>query len=98
MGLLRRFLNTIARSASDRELEEEIRAHIDERTAEFVREGLFTEEARRRALARFGNQTLAVQRTREADTLQWLEVTARDVQTGTRGLVKNPGFAFVALT
>jgi putative ABC transport system permease protein len=98
MGLLRRFLNTIARSESDRELEEEIRGHIDERTAELTRGGLSGEEARRRALERFGNQTLAVQRTREAETLQWLEVTARDVRTGTRRLVKNPGFAMVALT
>jgi putative ABC transport system permease protein len=97
MGLLHRFLNTIARSESDRELEEEIRGHIDERTAELIREGLSSEEARRRAIARFGNQTLAIQQTREVDTLQWLEVTARDVRTGTRALMKNPGFSLVAL-
>src|SRR5439155_10002445 len=53
MGWVRRLRTTFSRSEGD--FDEERRFHIDERTDEYVRNGMSREEARRAALKRFGN-------------------------------------------
>ena len=97
MGVFRRFRNTVAGSSADAGLDDEVRFHIDERTQEYIREGLTPDEARARAVRLFGNQTLIAERTRDFDRLYWLDSFLRDLRGAVRGLVKNPGFTAVAL-
>ncbi len=76
MGFFRRLRNTVLGSPADTDIEEEVRAHIEERTEEYIRGGMTPAEAAHQARRRFGNRTRIVEGTREADTLRWLEQTA----------------------
>jgi hypothetical protein len=65
MGWVRRLRRTF--SGSEADFDDERRFHIDERTDEYIRNGMSREEARRLALNRFGNATLATERTQDVD-------------------------------
>src|SRR5437667_121349 len=62
-----------------------------------VRAGMTREEARRAALRRFGNVTLAKERARDVDTVRWLADLGRDVRYAIRALRKSPEFALAAV-
>ena len=95
MGWFRRLHSTLADTEST--FEEERRFHLDERTAEYVRMGMNREEARRLALSRFGNATLAMEQTHDADTFRWMHDLRRDVAYALRILRRSPGFSIVAI-
>src|SRR5438094_1401620 len=95
MGWVRRLRSTFSRTAGD--FDEERRFHIDERTDEYVRNGMSREEARRAALKRFGNATLAKERTLDVDVFRWIEDLHRDTGYALRMLWRNPGFTLLAL-
>ena len=58
---MRRFLYLGKRKELDRELEEEIRFHIEMKARELVENGLSEEEARYTAIREFGNRGLTKQ-------------------------------------
>ncbi|MFZ0394001.1 MAG: permease prefix domain 1-containing protein, partial [Terracidiphilus sp.] len=55
MATIRRMVNLFRRSRVNREIEAELRAHIEMRTEENIAAGMTPEAARRDALLRFGN-------------------------------------------
>ncbi len=79
MSLWRRF-----RWRTDRELREEIRAHIEIETQELIERGLGPDEARRAALRRFGSPERVRELTREADPMYPWDTFAQDVRSGIR--------------
>ena len=95
MGWVRRLRSTFSRTAGD--FDEERRFHIDERTDEYVRNGMSREEARRAALKRFGNATLAKERTLDVDVFRWIEDLRRDTGYALRMLWRSPGFTVLAI-
>ena len=95
MGWVRRLRSTFSRTAGD--FDEERRFHIDERTDEYVRNGMSREEARRAALKRFGNATLAKERTLDVDVFRWIEDLHRDTGYALRMLWRSPGFTVLAI-
>ena len=95
MGWVRRLRATF--STTDGDFDEERRFHIDQRTDEYVRSGMSKEEARRAALARFGNAALAKERTRDADTFRWIHDLRRDGGYALRMLWRSPGFSLLAI-
>ena len=95
MGWVRRLRGTFSNSESD--FDEERRFHIDERTEEYVRNGMSRDEARRMARERFGNATLAMERTRDADTICWIHDVGRDAGYAIRMLRRSPGFSLLAI-
>ena len=79
------------------DLSEEIRAHIQERTAQLIREGLSAEEAGRQARVAFGNRALLEERSREVWQWPTLESIWADVRFALRQSGRSPGFALAAV-
>ncbi len=79
------------------DLEEEIRAHLAMEEAENIAAGVKHEEARQQARRRFGNVTLAEERSRDMWKWTSIETLWMDIAYGLRQLRRNPGFATVAI-
>ena len=79
------------------DIEEEIRAHLEMEEQENLESGMPPDEAHYAALRRFGNVTLAQERSREMWGWNSVETLWQDVRYGLRMLAKNPGFMAVAV-
>jgi len=87
----------LERRRVERELADEMAAHIEERIEQLVDDGLSQEEARIRAYRQFGNATLQKEKSREAWGWNGLEQLAQDVRFGYRVLAKAPAFTLTAI-
>jgi predicted permease len=97
MAILRRIANLFRGSKLRREIEAELRSHTEMRIDDNIAAGMSPEQARRDALLRFGNLTLASERVTAADSLLHVESFARDLRYGVRQLRRSPGFAITAI-
>src|ERR1700728_2907499 len=97
MAILRRIANLFRGSKLRREIEAELRSHTEMRIEDNTAAGMSPEQARRDALLRFGNLTLASERVTAADSFLHVESFARDLRYGVRQLRRSPGFAITAI-
>src|SRR3984885_1567173 len=97
MSLFRRISNLFSRSRVDREIEGELKSHIEMRIEDSIAEGMSPEEARRDALLRFGNPTLMKERTVGEDAVLSMQSLFTDVRYAVRQLLRNRGFAIMAI-
>jgi putative ABC transport system permease protein len=97
MSLYRRIANLFSRSQVDRDIAEELRAHIEMRTEENRAAGMTPEAARRDALVRFGNPAALKEKTAAADSALFLESVWADMRFALRQLRSSPGFAIAAV-
>src|SRR5450759_4832522 len=95
--MFQRLLDTFRLGRLDRELDEEMRFHIDMRAEAYEREGLSPAEARRKALRRFGSPLLTRERVRDVRLLTWLDSVRQDVQLGLRLLRRSPALTVAAV-
>src|SRR5258708_33040986 len=79
------------------EIDEELRYHIEARTADNLAVGMSPQEARADALRRFGSPAVALDRSHDAEIFVWLETFLQDLRYGLRNLRSNPGVTVVAL-
>ena len=96
MSFLARLKGLLRKERLDRELDEELRSHVEMRTADNLAAGMSPENARFDAQRRFGNTTLLKEDTRAVDIISWLEECARDLRYALRMLQRSPGFTAVA--
>lgn len=96
-GLWLRIRRLVRWRVSEREIEEELRFHVDMETEEHIRLGRDPTDARRRALASFGGQDRWREETRAVRRTGWLEDWLRDARLAARGLRRAPAFALAAL-
>jgi predicted permease len=97
LSLTRRVLNLFSRSRMQREIDAEVKSHLEMRIADNIAAGMAAEEARRNALLKFGNPSVIGERVAGADSALRLENLWRDVGYAYRQLRKSPGFAVTVI-
>jgi predicted permease len=93
----RALLDLIQRDRAERDMDEELRSHLDRQIEHNVAQGLSPEEARYAALRLFGGIEQVKEQCRDMRGLNFIESVARDLQYGLRQLRRNPGFTAVAV-
>ena len=85
------------RSRLERELDAEIKCHLDEHIRDLVATGISPAQARRQARMALGGVEQVKEETRDARGTRWLEDLAGDVRFALRTLRKAPGFTLAAV-
>src|SRR5262245_56327283 len=81
----------------DRQMNAEVRFHIDMETEKNVRQGMTLDDARRRALKDFGPMEKHKEETRDARGVGSFEKLIADLRYGARSLIKRPGYTLLAV-
>ena len=88
----------LRRDRFDRELEAEMRFHLEMRTGARIAAGASAREAERAARAQFGNAVLIRERSREMWSFRWIEELAQDLRYSFRMIRKSPVLAGVIVS
>lgn len=94
---MRWWLRLWHRRRLEAQLDTELRDHLERQTAEYVRQGLAADEARRRASIELGGLEQVKESCRDARGTRWLEDLGQDLRYGWRGLRRSPAYSFVAV-
>jgi predicted permease len=94
---LNRLWGTLRRTRADRDLEEELRLHLELAAEDARRRGDPPDRAARAARIEAGGLAHAMDELRDQRGLPWLEDLAHDLRYACRMLAGNPGFTIVSI-
>ena len=92
-----RLRNLFRKEQLERDLSDELAAHLEMHIDDNVRAGMSLEEARRAALLKLGGVEQTKESMRDRRGLRFLENLARDLRLGFRSLQRNRGLSFIAI-
>ncbi len=87
----------ISRRRILKQLDDDIREHLERETQDNIDRGMSPEDARYAALRKFGNVSKVKEETREVWNSLWLEQLMQDLRFGSRTLLRSPGLTIAAL-
>jgi predicted permease len=85
------------RSEVERDLDDELRFHLERETEKLIRLGVSPGEAERRARRAFGGVERIKDDTRDARGTAWIDALIHDVRQAIRGIRRRPGFAVAVI-
>ncbi|MDB4876589.1 MAG: permease [Gemmatimonadetes bacterium] len=88
--------NLLKRPRVERELDDELRAYVEQVIAERIRHGQSPERARREALLEVGGIEQVKEEVRDVRTGATIDLVIRDLRFALRSLAKAPAFTFAA--
>ena len=83
----------VGRARADRELAQEIQAHIAERVDDLIERGMSPDEARRTALQEFGNPVRCLEDSRAVWVTPWFAGFGHDLRYVLRTISRQPIFS-----
>src|SRR5262245_7787978 len=92
-----RIQSLLGGSQLDRDLDEELRYHLDRQIEQNIASGMSPEEARLASLRQFGGLQQRREECRDARGLNVIDTSVRDLQYAFRVLARAPGFTAVAV-
>lgn len=95
--LVRRFIMMLRRRKLARELDEEMRLHIELRAEDYSERGAGDDDARANARRQFGNTTLLHEQSHDVWGWNWLDEIFIDLKLAARQLRSAPGFAVLTI-
>ncbi len=94
---MRWYQRLFRRTRTERQLDAELRFHLEQQVADYVATGVSPEEARRRARREFGGLDQVKEECRDVGAARFVESLIQDLRYGLRQLRRNPGFTAVAV-
>jgi len=94
---LARLLAMFRKRKLDRELQEEILAHLELAEHDALSRGLMPDEARQAARRNFGGIEQMKEDQRDNRSVRWMENLLRDFRYGLASLARDPGFAAITI-
>lgn len=89
---MRRLLNWFRRSRMERDLDRELRYHIDRRADDLVHSGLAEPDAKRQASLELGGVSRIQEEVRDAWLIRWLREFVYDLRFAVRSFRRSPSF------
>jgi len=92
-----RLRSLLSRCRVEQELDDELRFHLEQQVASYIRQGLAQDEAMRRARLEFGGLDQIKEEHRDARGIGLVDDLGRDLRHAARQVRRSPGFAMLAV-